>query len=96
MIVFGGNILTEKGNLKADARTGVRDSIASVQIILTNGKQIELDSKGAGNYFGQVGKGEDSVINAKVNLVVTTEDYKEPVKATKKAVEKEAIEFTIE
>lgn len=96
MVVINGNALTEKGNLKADVRKIIRGAISTVNVVLQNGKQITLESKGNGDYFGAVGQAEDGDINAKVSLVVTSEDYKEPVKATKKAVEKEAIDFEIQ
>lgn len=96
MITIKGNILTEKGNVSSIIREDAKALIAGVAVILTNGKQIVLESKGSGDYFGPFAQGEDAVLNARVSVALTAEDYKAPAKAKAKKVEREPIEIIIE
>lgn len=92
-LVIKGNILTDKGNPSARVREDVKAFIAGVAIILTDGSQVVLEDMGGGDYFGEFAKGNDASLNAKASIALTSGDYKAPVKAAKKKVEREPVEI---
>lgn len=94
MLTIKTNALTEKGALRPQVRTVVKDAINDVQISLSNGSVESLTYMGNGDYYGQVAVCEDGTpIYAKVSLAITTNDYKAPAKKKAPAREVEVIDF---
>lgn len=92
MLTIKTNALTEKSVLRPAVRKTIRENITNVSITLANGSVVELESKGNGDYFGIIAVADDTSINAKVELTITTNDYKAPVKKVAAPKEPELIE----
>lgn len=92
MLTIKTNALTEKAVLRPAVRKTIRENITNVTITLANGSIVELESKGNGDYFGVIASADDTNINAKVELTITTNDYKAPVKKAAAPKEPEYIE----
>jgi hypothetical protein len=72
MLTIKTNALTEKAVLRPAVRKTIRENITSVTITLANGSIVELENKGNGDYFGVIASADDTNINAKVELTITT------------------------
>lgn len=84
-------VITEKGALKPNVRKDIRDTITDVSLGFSNGSTESLKYMGNGDYYGLIATCDDGTqIFAKINLVITINDYKEPVKKIAKPREKEA------
>lgn len=92
MLNIKTNALTDKGVMRPNVRKTIRENITAVSITLANGTVVELDAKDAGIYFGQIATAEDVNVNAKIELTITTNDYKAPVKKVAAPKEPELIE----
>lgn len=92
MLTIKTNALTEKAVLRPAVRKTIRENITSVTITLANGSTVELENKGNGDYFGVIASADDTNINAKVELTITTNDYKAPAKKAAAPKEPEYIE----
>lgn len=92
MLTIKTNALTEKSVLRPAVRKTIRENIASVSITLANGSVVELEPKDAGIYFGTIATADDVNVNAKIELTITVNDYKAPVKKVATPKEPELIE----
>lgn len=92
MLTIKTNALTEKGVMRPNVRKTIRENITGVSITLANGSVVELESKGNGDYFGVIANADDTSINAKIELTITVNDYKAPVKKVTAPKEPELIE----
>lgn len=95
MLNIKAEALTEKGAMRPAVREAVRGNIQAITITLANGSVVDLEYKGNGEYFAPVAMAADgTVINAKVALTITANDYKAP--APKKAAPKAAEVIEVE
>ena len=78
--------------MRPSVRKAIRENITAVSITLANGTVVDLEPKDAGIYFGQIANADDTGINAKVELTITVNDYKAPVKKVAAPKEPEYIE----
>lgn len=92
MLTIKTNALTEKNVLRPAVRKTIRENITAITLTLANGSTVELTNMGAGDYFGVVAAADDTTVNAKVELTITTNDYKAPTKKATPAKEPELIE----
>lgn len=94
MLNIKTHALTEKGALRPQVRGVIRDEIKDVQVVLSNGTVASLAYKGDSNYYGPIAECEDgTVIYGKVELTITTNEYKAPAKKKAAPKEKEVIYF---
>ena len=94
MLNIKTNALTEKGALRPAVRTTIREAITDLQVVLANGTVATLKYMGDSNYYGAIAECEDgTVVYGKVELTITTNDYKAPTKKKAPAKEREVIEF---
>lgn len=96
MLKIKTEALTEKGALRPAVRKVIREAIQGLNVELSNGTVAALNKMGdenSNNYYGPIATCEDgTVIYGKVELTITTNDYKEPVKRKAPVKEAEVIE----
>lgn len=94
MLTVKTHAFTEKGALRPQVRTTIKDAISELQLVLSNGSIVTLDYMGNGEYYGQVAVCEDgAAVYGKVSLAITTNDYKAPAKKKAPVKEHEVIEI---
>lgn len=94
MIKVKTNALNEKGNLRPNVRSAVKDEIAEVVVMFKNGKSAVLAYQGHGDYYGELAECDDIVIRGNAHLAITINDYvyNAPTRRPK-AVDNETIEI---
>lgn len=94
MLTIKTNALTDKGALRPQVRTVVKEAITDLQLVLSNGSVASLAYMGNGEYYGPIATCEDgTVIYGKASLAITVNDYKAPAKKKAPVREVEAIEI---